>query len=215
MKITTNHLEAASRRYAPAALGNGDLSILLDYEGIQRQTESGYGKLLAGIRRAGFRYDTQRGELISFGYLLHEMAGLGKPVEWEQSLDHSDGVVTSNCRYSDGTVIEWPGVPSSDALASGTIDLQAGVTIDPETEFPNYQASKELGSWEIVPRTVTVSWRWYGGSWHASLGNILEGDDVAPAMENGILTLVGEKAGCYQVAEADQTPPAPPSPASL
>ena len=67
MKITTNHLEAASRRYAPAALGNGDLSILLDYEGIQRQTESGYGKLLAGIRRAGFRYDTQRGELISFG----------------------------------------------------------------------------------------------------------------------------------------------------
>ena len=31
--------------------------------------------------------------------------------------------------------------------------------------------------------------RWYGGSWHASLGNILEGDDVAPAMENGILTL--------------------------
>ena len=51
MKITTNHLEAASRRYAPAALGNGDLSILLDYEGIQRQTESGYGKLLAGIRR--------------------------------------------------------------------------------------------------------------------------------------------------------------------
>lgn len=106
MKITTNHLEAASRRYAPAALGNGDLSILLDYEGIQRQTESGYGKLLAGIRRAGFRYDTQRGELISFGYLLHEMAGLGEPVEWEQSLDNSDGVVTSNCRYSDGTVIE-------------------------------------------------------------------------------------------------------------
>ena len=117
-------------------------------------------------------------------------------------------------RESDGTVIEWPGVPSSDALASGTIDLQAGVTINPETEFPNYQARKELGSWEIVPRTVTVSWRWYGGSWHASLGNILEGDDVAPAMENGILTLVGEKAGCYQVAEADQTPPAPPSPAS-
>ena len=116
-------------------------------------------------------------------------------------------------RESDGTVIEWPGVPSSDALASGTIDLQAGVTIDPETEFPNYQASKELGSWEIVPRTVTVSWRWYGGSWHARLGNILEGDDVAPAMENGILTLVGEKAGCYQVAEADRTPPAPPSPA--
>ncbi len=115
---------------------------------------------------------------------------------------------------SNGDEIAWPGVPATnDALTSGTIDLQADVNIDPEKEFPNYQASKELGSWEIVPRTVTVSWDWSGGSWHATLGNVLEGDKdkVVPSIENGTLTLTGAKADCYQVAEADQTPPAKPS----
>lgn len=116
-------------------------------------------------------------------------------------------------RESDGTVIEWPGVPSSDALASGTIDLQAGVTIDPETEFPNYQASKELAAGRSSPAPLPSAGAGTAAAGTPSLGNILEGDDVAPAMENGILTLVGEKAGCYQVAEADRTPSAPPSPA--
>ena len=115
-------------------------------------------------------------------------------------------------RDSDGNEIEWPAVPSTDSLSSGTIGLRATVTIDPTTEFPNYDANVELGTWEIIPRTVTVDWQWYDGGWHAELGNILEGDDVFPEIEaDGTLTLIGEKADCYRVADEDLTPPEKPS----
>ena len=114
-------------------------------------------------------------------------------------------------RDGEGNEITWPETPATDNLASGTIDLRAGVGITPETEFPNYNARVERGVWKIVPRTVTVSWRWDNGAWHAELGNILSGDDVAPVLTDGTLTLTGEQAACYQVADEDQTAPPIPS----
>ena len=110
-----------------------------------------------------------------------------------------------------GNEIESPDVPKTDTLASGTIDLRASVGITPETEFPNYNARVERGIWKIVPRTVTVSWRWDNGAWRAVLGNILSGDDVAPVLTDGTLTLTGEQAAYYQVADEDQTAPPIPS----
>ena len=114
-------------------------------------------------------------------------------------------------RDGEGNEIPWPETPATDNLASGTIDLRASVGITPETEFPNYNARVERGVWKIVPRTVTVSWRWDNGAWHAELGNILPGDDVAPVLTNGALTLTGEQAAYYQVADEDQTAPPIPS----
>ena len=114
-------------------------------------------------------------------------------------------------RDGEGNEITWPETPATDNLASGTIDLRAGAGITPETEFPNYNARVERGVWKIVPRTVTVSWRWDNGAWHAELGNILSGDDVAPVLTDGTLTLTGEQAACYQVADEDQTAPPIPS----
>ena len=114
-------------------------------------------------------------------------------------------------RDGEGNEIPWPATPETDTLASGTIDLRASVGITPETEFPNYNARVERGVWKIVPRTVTVSWRWDSGAWRAVLGNILPGDDVAPVLTDGTLTLTGEQAACYQVADEDQTAPPIPS----
>ena len=114
-------------------------------------------------------------------------------------------------RDGEGNEITWPETPSTDNLTSGTIDLRASVGITPETEFPNYNARVERGIWKIVPRTVTVSWRWDNGAWHAELGNILSGDDVAPVLTDGTLTLTGERAAYYQVADEDQTAPPIPS----
>lgn len=114
-------------------------------------------------------------------------------------------------RDGEGNEITWPETPATDNLASGTIDLRASVGITPETEFPNYNARVERGVWKIVPRTVTVSWRWDNGAWHAELGNILSGDDVAPVLTDGTLTLTGERAAYYQVADEDQTAPPIPS----
>ena len=107
--------------------------------------------------------------------------------------------------------IKSPNVPATNELASGTINLAANVEITPETEFPNYNARVERGVWKIVPRTVTVSWRWDSGAWRAVLGNILPGDDVAPVLTDGTLTLTGEQAAYYQVADEDQTAPPIPS----
>ena len=114
-------------------------------------------------------------------------------------------------RDGEGHEIPWPETPATDTLTSGTIDLKAAVEITPETEFPNYNARVERGVWEIVPRTVTVSWRWDNGAWRAELGNILPGDDVAPVLTSGALTLTGEQAAYYQVADEDQTAPPIPS----
>ena len=114
-------------------------------------------------------------------------------------------------RDGEGHEIPWPETPATDTLTSGTIDLKAAVEITPETEFPNYNARVERGVWEIVPRTVTVSWRWDNGAWRAELGNILPGDDVAPVLTDGTLTLTGEQAAYYQVADEDQTAPPIPS----
>ena len=110
-----------------------------------------------------------------------------------------------------GHEIPWPETPATDTLTSGTIDLRASVGITPETEFPNYNARVERGVWKIVPRTITVSWRWDNGAWRAELGNILPGDDVAPVLTDGTLTLTGEQAAYYQVADEDQTVPPIPS----
>ena len=106
---------------------------------------------------------------------------------------------------------EEPETPATDTLTSGTIDLKAAVEITPETEFPNYNARVERGVWKIVPRTVTISWRWDNGAWRAELGNILPGDAVAPVLTDGTLTLTGECAAYYQVADEDQTAPPIPS----
>ena len=114
-------------------------------------------------------------------------------------------------RDGEGNEIPWPATPETDNLASGTIDLRASVGITPETEFPNYNARVERGVWKIGPRTVTVSWRWDNGAWRAVLGNILPGDDVAPVLTDGTLTLTGEQAAYYQVADEDQTAPPIPS----
>ena len=114
-------------------------------------------------------------------------------------------------RDGEGNEITWPATPATDTLASGTIDLKASVGITPETEFPNYNARVERGVWKIVPRTVTVSWRRDSGAWRAVLGNILPGDDVPPVLTDGTLTLTGEQAAYYQVADEDQTAPPIPS----
>ena len=85
--IRITEQDAKQKRCTPAAIGNGDLSLLIDYEGMQRQTEAGWGKLIPGIRRAGFRYNTPLGELIPFGYFLTEIPGTGSAENFQQTLD--------------------------------------------------------------------------------------------------------------------------------
>lgn len=146
----------------------------------------------------GIHADNQLGKILTLAE-----SGLGAVTVGKSCLAETADTLVS--------VYLWPDTPETDTLASGTIDLKASVGITPETEFPNYNARVERGVWKIVPRTVTVSWRWDNGAWRAELGNILPGDDVAPVLTDGTLTLTGEQAAYYQVADEDQTAPPIPS----
>jgi hypothetical protein len=104
MKNIVNSAIVSERNYAPAAIGNGDLSLLIDWHGAQLQQE--HCGMLPNIRRAGYRYDSQRGQLIPFGYFTQVFPGSDKVKAWNQSLDTSDGIVCCDCAYENGTNIK-------------------------------------------------------------------------------------------------------------
>ena len=100
---------------------------------------------------------------------------------------------------SSGRQYTNPDVPPTTVLDSGTIELRAGngsgMIADPRTEFPNYDAHVENGTWSVIPRTVTVEWEYANGSWTAKLGNLLPGDEVSASVDaDGTLTLTGADA---------------------
>ena len=61
MPVSVTPDTLCSRRYAPAALGNGSLSVTLGPEGDQRPAE--FCGMTPEIVRAGFRLDNRIGEL--------------------------------------------------------------------------------------------------------------------------------------------------------
>lgn len=88
--------------YIPPALGNGDLSFQIDYEGRMKQDPytSGLGMAMyPGIRRAGFRYDCGAHNLIPFGWFDQRIRGSGELKEWTQTLDTIRGCVECICLY--------------------------------------------------------------------------------------------------------------------
>ena len=113
---------------------------------------------------------------------------------------------------SSGMQYTNPYVPPTNVLGSGTIELRSGngsgTIEDPRTEFPNYDAHVENGTWSVVPRTVTVEWNYAGGVWTAKLCNLLPGDEVfASVSADGTLTLTGADAEKYQIADEDASAP--------
>ena len=105
--------------------------------------------------------------------------------------------------------IPRPDVPSTNVLASGTIELKAeNVSADALIRFPNYDYTMEIGYWSIVPRTVTVEWHFGPDGWTATIGNVINNDDVAAELgPDGQLHLTGRNADLYQIAYEDLTPP--------
>lgn len=89
----------ATGNYVPPVLGNGELSVMLDMEGVQRQV-SYPGRMTPMIWWAGRRYNTRLGELIPFGFLGQNASA---PEEWTQDLDVRTGSLDCDCRYGDGT----------------------------------------------------------------------------------------------------------------
>lgn len=86
--------------YVPPPIGNGDLSVQIDMEGIQNPRE--YYGMRPGIYRAGRRYDTYIGELISFGHIEQAVS---VPESWRQDLNVETATISTVCTYPDKTEI--------------------------------------------------------------------------------------------------------------
>jgi len=90
--------KTATKNYAPLPIGNGDISALIDMEGVQGR--EAYHGMKPCVWRAGRRYDTAHREMIPFGRFSHGMEE--KPKSWVQRLDVAKGAVETDCEYEGG-----------------------------------------------------------------------------------------------------------------
>ena len=100
MPLIECNSENVTANYFPPPLGNGDLSTMLDMEGIQRQ-KLFINEYYPVIWRAGRRYsDIVRRPMIPFGYIGHGF--VNEPEKWTQRLDTQRACIESECHYADG-----------------------------------------------------------------------------------------------------------------
>lgn len=109
MRISCTNTTAENKVYMPPALGNGDLSFQIDYEGkmAQHPYTSKLGmNIYPGIRRAGFRYDSKYHHLIPFGWFEQELNGAGALIAWKQILDTEKAFTECSCQYENGLSVK-------------------------------------------------------------------------------------------------------------
>jgi hypothetical protein len=91
--------ESVTANYVPPPLGNGDLNLALDMEGIQRQKAWHTG--LPTIWWAGRRYNDLNGRpMIPFGHLGHAIPA--PPTVWSQRLSPQSASMETECVYEGG-----------------------------------------------------------------------------------------------------------------
>ena len=104
MKLTCTKKDAERNRYVPPVLGNGDLSLQIDYRGGMKQER--FCDMLPGIYRAGFRYDNYYTELVPFGWFEQTVAGCGEPADWTQTFDPELALCETHCEYRSGIRVD-------------------------------------------------------------------------------------------------------------
>ena len=98
MKCSSENVTA---NYVPPPLGNGEFSLQIDSEGIQRQQS--YHGMIPCIYRAGRRYDSPGCPLVPFGYFLQNS---GTARHWTQELDVINARAINSSEYQDGSRID-------------------------------------------------------------------------------------------------------------
>ena len=117
MRITWNSSDSDPRPFTLPPIGNGELSLQIDPEGTMRRDYalfsrpqiSGYRGMEPGIRRAGWRWEGEKGErgtLFPFGCFLQEFPGRERPSKLSMTLDTRDAVVETVAAWEDGMRLE-------------------------------------------------------------------------------------------------------------
>ncbi len=100
MILETDHKNM--KRYAPVPIGNGDLSLMIDYTGSNDKTDPAYS-----LHRAGFRQQQVNTLLFPFGRITQRFCGnANEIVSWKQSLNTENGLVSSRTFYKNGTELQ-------------------------------------------------------------------------------------------------------------
>lgn len=106
-----------TRDYAYPIIGNGSLVLGVDPEGDQGQVPPMDRMHVPEVVWEGRRYSKtcNMAALISMGHWKTRVSvdgvDVGRPVSWRQTLDRAKGVVTSECAYSNATVVTEAFVP--------------------------------------------------------------------------------------------------------
>lgn len=102
MKQTCSSENAIPNRYCPPALGNGDLSLLVDYAGGTTPCKYCDNHIESGLWRAGFRYDKPGFPLVPFGFFEHQLDNAGTVADWTQTLHVTNAASESECSFRNG-----------------------------------------------------------------------------------------------------------------
>ena len=105
MKISNTNGTIPPERYFPLPVGNGSLSLLVDFTGSTLPLPERPASAAAGIWIAGMRYDKPTFPLIPFGSFADSRAERGEPLRWRQTLDLDAAAVETECEYPGGCTI--------------------------------------------------------------------------------------------------------------
>ncbi len=148
--------------YVPPPIGNGNLSLPIDYQGGLSQPRRGKRPLLPPeIVWAGRRYGPPKDRLVSFGWFEQELSAgdqrYARPTRWQQTLDTDAGLVRCQCDYDDALRVESTVFVPLDqdlVVVHKRVFAQAGAPSRVRLQF-KYQFSAP-GQDNLPPRRVAI-----------------------------------------------------------
>lgn len=105
MQVTHTDQTIQFDHYAPLAVGNGSLSLLIDETGCARGKKYCRNRITSGIWTAGIRYDSFLYPLVPFGNFWDSCVENDVLAGWSQTFDITGATVESICRYESGSRI--------------------------------------------------------------------------------------------------------------
>ncbi len=100
MIISANNKTAG--KYSPIPVGNGDLSLMIDYTGSNDATPPVYS-----LHRAGVRQQKTNTLLFPFGRITQKFCGNDSEITaWQQSINTANGLIQCRAEYKNGIAVE-------------------------------------------------------------------------------------------------------------
>ena len=194
MKIVARKSDTRDKQYVPPPIGNGDLSLQIDYQGMQYARR--YCGMLPHIRRAGIRYDSAPFDLCPLGYFDQEINGAWEPDDWTQTLDLEQGLISTDCEYQRLKLNVHTDVFCH--LEHNIIAIRKRLSSQQHFEFKYHLAAKRLKVHpEISGAGIVLKTEFDAGSIRReNIYLISVGAEMEPSWTDGCYSLTGTAAEC-------------------